>query len=260
MTTTAPPPRSATPLPAPLRFGAQPAALLAARPRFVRLAMAFVPRSEPELAAMPDEQLVRYVAGAKRAGATDHATTGTFMLLYRHEPRMRNRVRARLPRHLAHHADTVADRVLERVTKSALTLAFRGGSVGEWVRWWTVAIDRQYVSFFRTREGKALEREAPLPSERQGEDDEAPPDRLGVDLDVDALLSRTMGAEIVQSVLDAMDNPEHVAILRRAIWDDQASKLVADEFGTTDMNVDQIKTRFKRDLRAECERRGWDEP
>jgi hypothetical protein len=53
-----------------------------------------------------------------------------------------------------------------------------------------------------------------------------------------------------------MDNAEHVAILRRAIWDDQPSKTVAEEFGTSAMNVDQIKTRFKRLVREECERRG----
>jgi hypothetical protein len=257
MTTTTP--GSATPLGAPLRFGPQPAAIGAARPRFVRSPMVFVPRSEPELAAMPDEELVRYVAAAKKAGAADDATTAVFMLLYRHEPRMRNRVRARLPKHLAHHADVVADRILEPVTKSALTLAFRGESVGEWVRWWTVAIDRQCISFFRTREGRALEREAPLPSEHEGAPD-APSDRLGVELDVDALLSRTLGAEIVAGVLEAMDNPEHVAILRRAIWDDQPSKAVAQEYGTTDMNVDQIRKRFRAEVRAECERRGMDAP
>lgn len=58
--------------------------------------------------------------------------------------------------------------------------------------------------------------------------------------------------------MSSLSDERHVAILRRAIWDDQASKVVAAEFGETDANVDQIKTRFKKALRDECERRtGW---
>jgi hypothetical protein len=204
---------------------------------------------------MPDEELIRYIAAAKAAGAMTDAVTATHLLLWLHEERMRNRVRLRLPRHLQHHAETVAEWVLERVTRSALGLPLKGSSVGEWVNWWGSAIDRQVISFWRSKQGQSLEEEARLPSEHEGEED-APPDRLGVDFDTDRVLARALYGQIVNAVLQSMDNAEHVAILRRAIWDDQPSKTVAEEFGTSAMNVDQIKTRFKRLVREECERRG----
>lgn len=204
---------------------------------------------------MGDEEVVRYVAEAKRAGRREHAVTATHMLLFKHEERMLQRVRLRLPSHLRHHAQSVSDWVLERVTRSALQLPVKGESVGEWVNWWSAAVDRQVISYWRTAQGKALEREAQLPSEHEGDDD-ASVDRLGHDLDLDRVVAQACYAEIVDSALQTMDNERHVAILRRAIWDDQASKVVAEEFGETDVNVDQIKTRFKKTVREECERRG----
>jgi hypothetical protein len=76
---------------------------------------------------MSDTELVRYVAAAKASGATEEAVTATFVLLWLHEDRMRNRVRLRLPPHLRHHDETVAEWVLERVTRSALKLPLEGG-------------------------------------------------------------------------------------------------------------------------------------
>jgi hypothetical protein len=208
---------------------------------------------------MADEELVRYVADAKRAGAREHAVTATHMLLFKHEARMLARVRLRLPTHLQHQAQTVADWVLERVTRSALKLPVRGESVGEWVNWWGAAIDRQVISFWRTTQGQALEKQSRLPAEHQGEDD-APADDLGEDFDVDRVIAQASIAEALEAAVGRMDNAEHVAILRRAmlIWDDQPSKLVAEEFGTTAMNVDQIKSRFRTLVREECELRGWE--
>lgn len=109
-----------------------------------------------------------------------------------------------------------------------------------------------------TTQGQAIEKQAPLPAERQGEDD-APADDLGEDFDIDRAIAQASIAEALEAALARMDNAEHVAILRRAmpIWDDQPSKLVAEEFGTTAMNVDQIKSRFRAFVREECERRGW---
>jgi hypothetical protein len=127
------------------------------------------------------------------------------------------------------------------------------------VNWWTSAVARQVVSFWRSKQGQALEQEAQLPSEHEGEKN-APPDRVGVDFDADRILGQTLYAEIATAVLDGMDNASHAAIGRRAVWDDQTAKVVADEFGTTPMNVDQIKPRFKRLFREECERRGVTSP
>jgi hypothetical protein len=62
----------------------------------------FVPRSEAQLSKLPDEDLVAYVARAKRSDADEHARTATFLLLYRHEQRMRRMVQAQLPAFLSY--------------------------------------------------------------------------------------------------------------------------------------------------------------
>ena len=204
---------------------------------------------------MDELQLLREVADARADGRLDDARLAIHMLLYKHDARMRRRVALRLPDHLAHHADTVADWVLERVMRSALKLDLQGTSVGEWVNWWSTAIDRQVISFWRTRQGQALERQDPLPSEHAGEDD-ATPDRLGEDLDVDGFLTRRSYGEIVQAVLDGIANPMHVTVVKLAFWEDLPSGEVAKRCQTTAVNVDQIKTRFRRDVRQECLRRG----
>jgi DNA-directed RNA polymerase specialized sigma24 family protein len=215
----------------------------------------FRARSEAELYAMDELGLIRYVADAKSDGNRDQAELGVHMLLYKHERRMRRRVALRLPERLVHHADTVSEWVLERVMRSALRLEFEGSSVGEWVNWWGRAIDRQVISFWRTTQGQALERQDPLPSEHVGED-HGVPDRLGEELEIERLLAQTCYAEIVQTVLERMANRLHLDVVRAAFWDDLPSGEVAERCGTTAGNVDQIKTRFRRDVRDECIRRG----
>lgn len=212
-------------------------------------------RSEAELYEMDDLGLVQHVHNAKAAGQDDQARLATHMLLFKHERRMRHRVAVRMPDHLAHHAESAAEWVLERVSRSALKLGFEGQSVGEWVNWWGRAIDRQCISFWRTAEGQSLERQQALASEHAGDDDTAA-DTLGEPLDVERLVAQACYSEIVQAVLGRMRNPMHMQAIRLAFWDDLESSEVARRCGTTAANVDQIKSRFKKDLTQECRRRG----
>jgi DNA-directed RNA polymerase specialized sigma24 family protein len=215
----------------------------------------FRPRTELQLHKMGDEELVRYVVDAKRAGRQEEAETGMFILLFKHESRMRYRVSLQVPAHLQKHADAVADWVVPRVWDSLLKLPLRGESVGEFVNYYKAAVRGRVIDFFKTTEGKTLERQEQLPSEHQGEPGTRA-DALGEDFDVDAVIAQIDLEEIVDAALGQMDNSEHIAIIRRAFWDDQASNAVAEEFGTSAMNVDQIKSRFRKLLREECERRG----
>jgi DNA-directed RNA polymerase specialized sigma24 family protein len=221
-------------------------------PGFRRTAI-FLPRSDLELAGMSDEGLLRYAAEAKRANAPEPAQQAMWHLLFRDEGRVRARVALKLPAHLRHHRDVVATWVLERVFDSALKLQLRGESIGEFRRYCNIVVDRQYVSFWRTQQGKAIENETELPG--YADDGDAGRDLRGGDLDVDALVRRVELREVVEVVTGRLSH-DHAAIVRRAIWDDQASKDVAAEFGTSAANVDQITSRFRRELRAECERRG----
>lgn len=214
------------------------------------------PLTDGELFALEDYELVEYIAKAKTSGHRDRAVAATHVLLYKHEGRMRARVALRLPEHLWHHADTVADWVLEKVTRSALKLPLKGDSVGEWVNWWTSAINRQVISFWRSRQGQALEAEIELPEEHEGNDGDVTrqrPNTLGEDFDVDAKLSVLVRDDTIARVLESMGNKEHVAIIEMAIFENRPSKEVAELFETTAANVDQIKSRFKRRLKQEFE-------
>ena len=216
----------------------------------------FVPRPDAELAGLDDDELVSYIVQAKKAKAIEHAETGMFMLLYRHEQRMRRRVQVALPGHLQHHGDTVADWVLERVWKSALKLPVTGESTGEWVNWTKTVISRQVISFFRSSQGQALEQEQQWPDDRPDADGgSSAPDTIGVELDIDALaLSLDYRAAIDAALANL--NAKHKAIIDAAYFEDLPSKDVGEEFGETYDNVDQIKKRFRTELHAQLVARG----
>lgn len=206
--------------------------------------------SEAELYAAGDEALLRHIATAKAAGDRESAQTAMHLLLYRHEARMRRRVALRLPDHLAHHEDAIAAWVLERVMQSALKLGLEGESVGEWVSWYGVAIDRQVISFFRSRQGRALEREA------SEEGDTSRPELADDTFDPERMVAQLCHAGLVQDVLDRMENPMHVAVVRASLWEDLPAAEVAARHDTSEANVHKITSRFRTELRAECERRG----
>jgi DNA-directed RNA polymerase specialized sigma24 family protein len=219
----------------------------------------FVPRSEAQLSGLSDEDLVGYVARAKRAGADEHARTATFLLLYRHENRMRRKVQAQLPAFLAHHSDTVEEWVLAKVWASALKLPLKGESAGEWTNWCKQVVTRQVVSFWRSAQGQALQKEIEWPDQRAvGDDDGVGADTIGEPLDIDALaLSLDLRAVIDVALGDL--NARHRAIVGAAYFEDRPSKDVGAQFGESHANVDQIKKRFRSALRAELVARGvWE--
>ena len=255
MTLTAAPPRLVMEPTARVAWRPQPPALAAARPPRTLRSTVFVPKREAELARLGDEDLVRYVARAKAARALDHARLAMHLLLYRHERRIRRRVQLALPEFLAHHSDAVEAYVLDKVWKSALELPLKGESAGEWVNWWKRVVARQVVSFWRSSQGQALERETPWPSKREDDEGARRPDPIGQELDVDQLVARIDYAGAIAAVLATM-NAEHAAIIEAAYFEDRPSKDVATEFGVTVNNVDKIKERFREALRAELERRG----
>lgn len=236
----------------PVRSPRRRAALAINRPPLT--VISFRPLPDDELYELGDDDLLGYIVAARKARAGDHAETATHMLLYKHETRIRKRIAWKLPEHLRRHADTVAEWVIERVTKSALRLKLEGETVGHWVSWWQTAVDRQFISFFRSKQGQALEAERSLPSEHHGDDD-APPDRLGIDFDDEQVVERALHGQIVASALAKVPNQTHGEIIRAAFWDDRTSKDIAAQYGETPNNIDQIKSRFRRDLRAEC--RAW---
>ena len=211
------------------------------------------PLTDAELFALEDHELVAYIVRAKGAGNLERAVAATHVLLHKHEDRMRQRVALRLPEHLWHHTDTVADWVLQRVARSALKLPFEGGSIGEWVNWWTSAINRQVISFWRSRQGQALEAEVALPEEHEGEEDTGGrrgPNTPGKDFDVDAHVTALVRDQAIERVLSGMKNERHVEIIEVAILEDRPSKEVAKRFDTSAANVDKVKSRVQGEPEA----------
>jgi DNA-directed RNA polymerase specialized sigma24 family protein len=149
--------------------------------------------------------------------------------------------------------------VLEKVWRSALKLPLKGESAGEWTNWWKMVVTRQIVSFWRSTQGQALEKEIEWPDQRAfGDGDATGADTIGKDFDIDALaLSLDYRAAIDAAMGDL--NPTHRAIVEAAYFEDRPSKDVGAEFNETHDNVDQIKKRFRNALRAELVARGvWE--
>lgn len=215
----------------------------------------FQSRPDAELARDSDEQLLAYVARARHAGATRDAQNAVWLLLYRHETRMRRRVQNLLPAHLSHHSESVEEWVLDRVWKSALKLQLTGESVGEFVNWTKTAIGRQVISFFRSAQGQSLAQEEPWPDEQPESEGgrRAPP--IGAALDIDALARSLDYGSALEAALSAL-NPRHRAVVQAAYLDDLPSKQVADQLGETVANVDQIKKRFRAELHDQLMARG----
>jgi DNA-directed RNA polymerase specialized sigma24 family protein len=211
----------------------------------------FTRRGEVELARLPDEDLVAYIARAKDAGADAHARTAVFLLLHRHEQRMRRKVQAQVPAFVSHHADTIEEWVLERVWSSALKLPLTGASAGEWTNWWKTVVARQVVSFWRSTQGQALEKEIEWPDLRPaGPKDSPGADTIGEDSDSDALVRGIDYRAAIDAALAEL-SAAHQAVVEAAYFEDRPSKDVGAEFGETQANVDQIKKRFRNKLRAE---------
>lgn len=220
----------------------------------------FVPRTDAELSALPDDELVAYVARAKRCRATEQARTAVFLLLYRHEKRMRAKLRAQLPAFLSHHAETIEEWVLGKVWESALKLPLKGESPGEWTNWWKTVVTRQVISFWRSKQGQALEQEIEWPDQRVAGDDEGSTgaDTVGEDFDIDSLALSLDYRAAITAALDTLSDT-HRAIVEAAYFEDRPSKDVGAEVGETHDNVDQIKKRFREVLRAELVSRGvWE--
>jgi DNA-directed RNA polymerase specialized sigma24 family protein len=219
----------------------------------------FLPRSEAQLSMLSDSDLVAYLARAKKANADEHARTAVFLLLLRHEQRMRRKVQTQLPAFLSHHSETIENWVLQKVLDSALKLSLTGESAGEWTNWWKKVVTRQVVSFWRSTQGQALEKEIQWPDQcTTGDDDEHGADTIGEAFDIDALALSLDYRAAIDAALQNL-TATHRAIVEAAYFEDRPSKDVGAEFGETHANVDQIKKRFRNALRAELVARGvWE--
>jgi len=201
----------------------------------------FRPRSDHEIHALADEQILEYVIAARGAGEPAHAGRGLQLLVFGYRDIVQVRVGAKVPRH---DVEEVADAGLLRAVATALKPgAFAGGSVGEFRSWMHTIVDRQVVDYWR--KVKRSPQEAPLPEEHEGDEDSwgsagAAPDESAA-VDVQAVIDQALG-----ELADARR-----AVVERYVFDGRTATETADELGDgmTENNVHQIAARFRRRVR-----------
>jgi len=204
----------------------------------------FFPRREHDLYTMPVEQLLAHLRAARAAGDADQDAGGQAVLAFREEPRIRARVRRACPA----APDWVHEEITGKAVDDTMAGAWRGDQIGSFRAWSQTIVHGKVSEFFRTQKGEAVLHQ------RSFEDPDGRDllERLhtgGEDL-ADALdrSLRLDGARVVLGRLGER-NAGHAEIVEAALFSDRPSREVAAEHGTSAANVDQICTRYRRDLR-----------
>ena len=115
--------------------------------------MAFRKRSEHELNALSDDELIAYIRDARVEGALAEGRLALQILVFGHWDIVTARLRMKLPAHAVE--DTAGE-----VIAGAITSSFAGESIGEFKSWLNTIMRRKIVDFYRER-GRTIEARAP---------------------------------------------------------------------------------------------------
>ena len=198
--------------------------------------MAFRTRSEHELNALSDDELIAYVRDARAEGALAEGRLALQILVFGHWDIVAARLRMKLPAHAVE--DTTGE-----VIASAIGSSFAGESVGEFKSWLNTILRRKIVDFYRERE-RTIDAE-PL----EGEHDDRPtiqplsPDDAGY---VETQL-------VIEGVLGELRD-DHRRVVEIIVFQARsADEACAEVDGMTPDNAYQIVRRFRKRLRAALE-------
>lgn len=189
----------------------------------------FHERSEHELSALSDEQLLAYIKRARDTGRTATMTQAVRVLVWGYLRLVEYRVALKVPRH-------EADEVVGEIIESALKSAFDGVSKGEFHNWIHTIADRRIADHFRRNRLETTT----LPD---GSDDAG-----GRDIPQAA----DEGTVDVQRAIDAAvaDLSEtHRQIVDLYVFADLPAGEVAARTGETEANVHQVASRFRKRMR-----------
>jgi RNA polymerase sigma factor (sigma-70 family) len=190
----------------------------------------FRPFDEQELQRLDDDRLIGYMRRARAAGDPS-AATALAILVYGHWPNVERRVRMKLP---AQHVEDLTGDIIA----TAITSAFDGTSVGEFVAWLSTITRREIADFYRRGPGRMDVADA------EGPEPEAPSDTGQVEV-----------RDAIERVTATLRD-DHRAIVDMVVFDDRTATEAADAAGTSAANVHQIVSRFRRALRGELEAGG----
>jgi RNA polymerase sigma-70 factor (ECF subfamily) len=190
----------------------------------------FRPFDEDDLQRLDDDRLIEYMGHARAAG---HPSAGTALaiLVYGHWANVERRVRMKLP---AQHVEDLTGDIIV----NAITSAFDGTSVGEFVSWLGTITRREIADFYRRGPGRMDMADAEVP------DPETPSETGAVEV-----------RDAIERVMATLRD-DHRAIVDMVVFADRSAGEAADAAGTSEANVHQIVSRFRRALRGELEAGG----
>lgn len=192
---------------------------------------AFRPFDEARLQRLDADALIDYMRQARRAGHGSAALALAF-LVYGHWANVERRVRLKVPE--LHVEDLTAE-----IISSAITSAFDGKSVGQFISWLNTITQRAIADHYRRGPGR-MPLEEPPPIEPA-----APPEEGEVEI-----------RDAIERVLTSM-RPDHREVVDIVVFQGgTAADAVGQVPGMTEANVHQIVSRFRRALRGELEADG----
>jgi RNA polymerase sigma factor (sigma-70 family) len=191
----------------------------------------FRPLDEAALQRLDDDALIEYMREARTNG---HPSAGHALaiLVYGRWRNVERRMRMKIP--AAHVEDLTGD-----VIADAITSAFEGTSVGEFVSWLNRITQRAIADFYRRGPGRIKTADEAVPEPVTG------PDTGEVEL-----------RDAIERVMADL-RPDHQKVVDLVVFDGLSAAEAAQAVpGMTEANVHQITSRFRKALRGELEAGG----
>lgn len=209
-------------------------------------------RTRWELEGLDEASLFGYLAQAQRREEIEAVADVNRILVVRYQGFVRSRVLLRV----GDLPNDVIDVIVQNVLLDMLKPGFRGTSAGEYVNRIKTIVTGKIADHFRKAMPRT-EHESPLvapPDPGEGEYRDLL-DRAGEERR-DRIEDRLDQQRLVHEELARLreQNAVHADVAERVTLDDADPQLIADELGLTRENVDQIKSRFKKQLRERLQR------
>ncbi len=190
---------------------------------------------EHELNELTDEQLIDYVRSARAAGRGEAVTLALRILVFGYLDTIERRVALKVP------PEDVMD-IASTAMESALTSAFDGQSIGEFRSWLNRITSRRIADYHRRRQGRPELK--PLPDEHE-DDNELWGEVAGVEFEGVAIDAH----RAIETAYGELSTA-HQAIVDAYIFEDRSAADVARENGTSEDNVHQVASRFRKRVRG----------
>ncbi|MCB0828295.1 MAG: hypothetical protein KDB62_05745 [Solirubrobacterales bacterium] len=209
---------------------------------------------EPKLADLSDEHLIQHLVRARDGGDRDQFKRSIDLLVYRRYDHIVGKVGLKVPE------QDVEDVAMNAITSAIGSFDFRGTTMGEFVSGLNTITERRIADYHRHRERDAKDERlgGDADEDSQGiEPKETDRETGGVALRmvVDQVISRRSAAHqtVIRLRIDGHSAKETAALVNEQRPGDGSG---GDPSPMTPANVDQIFSRFKRDLRAAIEGSG----